>query len=88
MSASDAIGSVGVAILLVAFFLNAFGWLDRGARSYQLANLAGAAIAGYASWRIGFLPFVVLEGTWALVALVALLGGRPSHQARASNQRR
>lgn len=88
VSASDAIGSIGVALLLLAFFLNAFGWLDRGARSYQLLNLVGAAIAGYASWRIGFLPFVVLEGTWALVALVALLRGRASRQTRASNQRR
>lgn len=76
MTVPDAIGSVGVTILLVAFFLNAFGWLDRGARSYQLLNLVGAAIAGYASWLIGFLPFVVLEGTWALVALVALLRAR------------
>jgi hypothetical protein len=88
VSASDAIGSIGVALLLLAFFLNAFGWLDRGARSYQLLNLVGAAIAGYASWRIGFLPFVVLEGTWALVALVALLRGCASLQTCASNQRR
>lgn len=75
MTLPDAIGSAGVALLLLAFFLNAFGWLERSARSYQLLNLVGAAVAGYASWKIGFMPFVVLEGTWALVALVALLRG-------------
>jgi len=38
--------------------------------------LLGAGLACYASWRIDFLPFVVLEGTWALVALAALLRPR------------
>jgi hypothetical protein len=35
-------------------------------------NFAGAALAGCASYLIGFMPFVVLEGTWATVAAVAL----------------
>lgn len=73
MSASDLIGSVGVTILLIAFFLNAFGWLGNETRSYQLLNVVGACITGYASWMIGFIPFVVLEGTWGLVALIALV---------------
>jgi hypothetical protein len=76
VSTPDAIGSLGVAILLLAFFLNAFGWLGREARAYHLMNVVGAAIAGWASWMIGFLPFVVLEGTWAAVALVALVRSR------------
>lgn len=76
MTPADAVGSFGVALLLLAFFLNAFGWLGREARAYQLLNLAGAAIAGWASWMIGYLPFVVLEATWAAVALVALLRGQ------------
>lgn len=75
MSAADWIGSLGVGLLLIAFFLNAFGWIDRDARGYHVLNFAGAAIAGYASWVIGFAPFVVLEGTWAFVALAALLRG-------------
>jgi len=73
MLASDLIGSVGVALLLLAFFLNVFGFVGREARSYQLMNAVGAALSGYASYLIGFAPFVVLEGTWTLVAVVALL---------------
>jgi hypothetical protein len=73
VSAADAVGSVGVALLLLAFFLNVFGWLARDATAYQLMNLAGAALAGWASWMIGYLPFVVLEATWAAVALAALV---------------
>jgi len=29
-------------------------------------------VACFASYQIGFMPFVVLEATWCLVALVAL----------------
>jgi hypothetical protein len=69
MSFADVIGSVGVALLLIAFFLNLFGFLRRDARGYQVLNAVGAGLACYASYLIGFLPFVVLEGIWCLVAL-------------------
>lgn len=73
MSATDLIGSAGVLLLLVAFALNACGRLLASGAVYQLMNTAGAGLACIASWRIGYLPFVVLEGTWCLVAMVALL---------------
>ena len=80
MSLPDAIGSSGVTLLLVAFFLNLFGWLEVRTRAYQMLNLAGAGLACWASWMIGFIPFVVLEGTWAAVAAVALArGAAPRH---------
>jgi hypothetical protein len=74
------VGSLGVAILLGAFFANLMGWLDTRSRGYSALNAVGAAIAAYASWGIGFMPFVVLEGTWSAVAVVTLArsfaGGR------------
>ncbi len=73
MSAAEAVGSIGVALLLVAFFLNLFGYLDRRTRPYHVVNALGAGLACYASWLIGFVPFVVLEGAWAAVAVIALL---------------
>jgi hypothetical protein len=76
MTTSEWVGALGVALLLLAFGLNLFGWLSRASRHYQGLNVLGAGLACYASWRIDFFPFVVLEGTWALVALAALL--RPS----------
>ena len=79
MTASEWVGSLGVVLLLLAFALNLFGRLSRESRRYQGLNALGATLACYASWRIDFLPFVVLEGVWALVALTALL--RPSHPA-------
>ena len=66
------IGSLGVALLLLAFLLNLVRLLSTESYSYTALNFAGAALAGYASYLIGFVPFVILEGTWAVVAAVAL----------------
>lgn len=79
---STVIGSIGVALLLLAFFLNLFGFLAAG-RRYALMNLIGGALSAYASYLIDYMPFVVLEGTWAVVALIALLRGnkRQPHPA-------
>ncbi len=69
----DLIGINGVALLLLALLLNAFGWLDKSSRIYILLNLVGAALACWDSLIINYLPFVVLEGTWAVVALAAFV---------------
>jgi uncharacterized membrane protein len=76
MSASQIIGSIGVALLLVAFFMNSFGMLATDSRSYQTMNAVGAAVSCYASYLIGFAPFVVLEATWCAAAVAAMLRGR------------
>lgn len=70
---STLIASGGVGILLVAFFLNLIKRWEAESRPYLLANFVGAALSCYASWLIEFVPFVVLEGTWATVALVGLI---------------
>jgi hypothetical protein len=75
MSASI-IGSIGVALLLIAFFMNSFGMLASDSRSYQAINAVGAAISCYASYLIGFAPFVVLEAIWCAAAIAAILRGR------------
>jgi hypothetical protein len=69
---TEAVGSAGVFLLLIAFFLNLVGKLRSGSLAYAILNLLGAGLACYASWLLDFLPFVVLEGTWAAVAAFAL----------------
>jgi hypothetical protein len=83
VSAEAVIGSLGVALLLLAFLLNLVRVLSTEGYPYTALNLAGASLAGYASYLIGFVPFVILEGTWAVVAAVALIrrlrgAGRPA----------
>ena len=73
VSAETLIGSIGVALLLLAFLLNLVRVLTTESYPYTALNFAGASLAGFASYLIGFMPFVVLEGTWATVAAVALV---------------
>jgi hypothetical protein len=66
------IGFVGVALLLIAFLLNLFKLLRSDGHLYMSLNLVGAGLACYSSYLIRFMPFVVLEGVWAAVALAAI----------------
>lgn len=65
-------GSTGVTLLLVAFFLNLMKVLRSDGWLYLIMNLVGASLACYSSYLIRFMPFIVLEGTWAGVAAIAL----------------
>ena len=66
-------GFLGVSLLLLAFFLSLFKFLSSESYSYLILNLLGGALACYSSFLISFMPFVLLEGTWALVAAIALI---------------
>lgn len=70
------IGSTGVTLLLLAFLLNLFNKLPQNSAPYALLNIVGAGLACYASWLIDYMPFVVLEGAWFVVAVVGLVRGR------------
>ncbi len=67
------VGSVGVFLLLLAFFLNLFKILMQDTKTYVIMNILGGGLACYASILIGFLPFVILEATWAIVGVVGLI---------------
>ena len=66
------IGTVGVALLLVAFGLNILGVLSERGRTYLIMNILGAGLAAWYAWSGRQIPFLVLEGTWAMAALVRL----------------
>ena len=67
------IGFAGVALLLVAFLLNLFKLMRSDGYAYTSLNCAGASLACYSSYLISFMPFVVLEGVWAVVAAGAFV---------------
>jgi hypothetical protein len=73
MLLSDIIGFAGVTVLLVAFLLNLLKVLPHSSRIYMLLNLIGAGMACAASIIIHYTPFIILEGVWTVVSLVALL---------------
>jgi len=73
LSINDWIGFIGVFILLLAFLLNLAGKMSKDSLPYIVLNIVGAGLACLASWLISYMPFVVLEATWTLVSLAALI---------------
>ena len=77
--AGMAIGSFGVLLLLVAFYLNLRDKLPQSSKLYLLMNLVGSAMAAVYAVMTNSLPFVILETAWAMAALYGLL--RPKEKA-------
>ena len=73
MSFAEVLGTIGVSMLLVRVsFLTCSVLMRRSSLKYVLLNLFGGGLACTASILIEFFPFVILEGTWTVVALVGL----------------
>lgn len=73
MQLSDWIGTIGVAITLLAYFCGTFEKINMNGKLFFLLNAAGSALSCLGSWLIHYWPFVVLEGVWALVSLIGFL---------------
>jgi hypothetical protein len=73
MNYNDVIGTIGVGIVLIAYFLNNFSFIKRNGNLYFALNIFGASIACYASILIQYVPFIILEATWAVLSVVSLL---------------
>lgn len=70
---ANIVNSSGVFLILTAFFLLILGKIKPDNRWYLIMNLTGAGLACYGSWLIQAIPFVILEGTWAVVAVMGLV---------------
>lgn len=77
MEISDWLGTAGVSLLLVAFFLNLFKKLETEHPFYGTLNILGAGLCGVSAYLISFYPFVVLESVWVLVSAYALIKSVP-----------
>lgn len=73
MRYDEIIGTVGVGLILVAYFSNIFSLLIRDGKLFFLLNIIGAGLACYASFLIRYWPFIFLEGTWCLVSVTGLI---------------
>ncbi len=67
------VGTIGVSLLLLAYLLNLSKRISQESKTYTILNIVGAGLACYSSYLISFVPFVILEGTWFIVSLVALI---------------
>jgi hypothetical protein len=73
MNFNDLIGTIGVGIILIAYFLNMFSIIPKDGILYFILNIIGAGIACFASILIHYMPFIILEGAWVLVSIVGLV---------------
>jgi hypothetical protein len=73
MNLTDWIGTIGVTILLVAYLLNISDKITQHDPVYIVLNFTGAGMACLASVLLQYVPFIVLEGAWTLVSLIALI---------------
>jgi len=73
MNYNDIIGTIGVGLILLAYFLNIFSMIPKDGVLFFMINIIGAALACYASFLIHYLPFIILEGTWTLVSIIGLM---------------
>lgn len=73
MNMNDIIGTIGVGMVLIAYFLNIFYLIKRDGIFFYSLNIVGGAISCYASILIQFWPFIILETIWTLVSIAGLL---------------
>ena len=73
MQASDVFGTVGVTMLLAAYFFHLRNIISKEGYFYIGLNFFGAVISCIASVLLHFYPFVILETVWALVSLLPLV---------------
>jgi len=79
------IGIVGVVLLLGSFIFSQAAFLNekikqsssKWALHYSLANFLGAAMLAYYAYSLNNLIFLVVEGTWCVVGLVAVIQKLP-----------
>lgn len=64
---------VGAALILLAFVLSTLERLDPRTPAYLWLNFVGAAGLGYTATVGRQYGFILLEGTWSIVALVGLI---------------
>ena len=73
MTYNDIIGTFGVALILLAYFLNTERLIKVNGKAFFVMNTIGAALACYASYLISYWPFVILEGAWTFISIYGLM---------------
>jgi len=73
MNNIDWIGFIGVFQILLAYILNIVGKIKSKDLAFILLNFVGASMACMASILMEYVPFIILEGVWAIVSLISLI---------------
>jgi hypothetical protein len=75
MDSVQIVSLLGAALILAAFGANQTGALSPSHTLYNLANFAGAAVLAWVAVMNAQYGFIVLEGSWAAISLIAVVRG-------------
>ena len=73
MTYNDWIGTIGVGLVLLAYFLNTVKMVPENGKFFFILNVVGGALSCYAAVLINFIPFVILEAIWTVVSVWGLI---------------
>jgi hypothetical protein len=65
----------GALLILIGYAGQQFGWMDPRKAGYNILNGVGSAILAYLAFHPFQVGFVVLEVTWTLISIYALVRG-------------
>ena len=82
-SSIQQVSVLGSLLVLVAYVASQFGGLSAKGLAYAFANIVGSGILAVVAALEAQWGFLVLEGAWALVSLVAVV----RHKAKANTHR-
>jgi hypothetical protein len=66
----------GAMLILVAYIGHQLGWMNSRRAAYNVLNTVGSAILAWIAFHPFQLGFVVLEATWAVISVWALVRPR------------
>jgi hypothetical protein len=69
------IGLAGMVLILIAFILTIFKYLDPNSKTDLLLNLIGSALLVWYALLLGSVPFLILNAVWACAAGWRLVRG-------------
>jgi len=73
MNYNDIVGTIGVGLILLAYFFNTFSLIPKEGKLFFSMNIIGAGLACYASFLINYVPFIILEGVWCIVSIAGFV---------------
>ena len=68
----------GAMLILVAYIGHQLGWMSARRAAYNVLNAIGSVILAWIALHPFQLGFVVLEATWAVISVWALVRPRPA----------
>ena len=90
-SSVQLVSVLGSLLVLVAYVASQFGWLSVKSLAFAYANIVGSGILAVVATLEAQWGFLLLEGAWASVSLVAVMRQRAkpnTHRERHVSERR